>query len=47
VVDDKYLAKVPFATTRIGQRLTITEVLCRQAVADTEALCRALTDLTR
>jgi len=35
------------ATTRIGQRLTITEVLCRQAIADTEALCRALRDLTR
>jgi len=47
VVDAKYLAKAPSATVRIGQRLTITEALCRQAIADTDALCRAMTDLTR
>jgi hypothetical protein len=46
VVDAKYLAKVPSATTRIGQRLTITETLCRRAIVDSEALCRVLTDLT-
>lgn len=46
LVDAKFLAKVPTSTTRIGQRLTITEELCRQAIADTDALCRALAGLT-
>ncbi|MEU7906343.1 hypothetical protein [Actinoplanes sp. NPDC049118] len=47
LVDDKFLAKVPASTARVGQRLTITEELCRQAIADTEALCRALVGLTK
>jgi hypothetical protein len=42
VVDAKYLAKVPNSTAQLGQRLTITEAPCRRAIADTEALCRAL-----
>jgi hypothetical protein len=46
LVDAKFLAKVPASAARIGQRLTITEELCRQAIADTEALCRALAGLT-
>lgn len=46
LVDARYLAKVPVSTARIGQRLTITEELCRQAIADTAALCRALAGLT-
>lgn len=46
LVDDKFLNKVPSSTARIGQRLTITEELCRQAIADTEALCRALVGFT-
>lgn len=46
LVDAKYLAKVPASQVRIGQRLTITETICRQAIADTEALCRAITSLT-
>jgi len=46
VVDDKYLTKVPASTARRGQRLTITEQSCRQAIADTQALCLAITALT-
>ncbi|WP_213013440.1 hypothetical protein [Paractinoplanes toevensis] len=42
LVDDKFLNKVPSSTTRVGQRLTITEEHCRQAITDTDALCRAL-----
>ena len=46
VVDDRYLAKVPTSPARRGQRLTITEAVCRQAIIDTEALCRAVAALT-
>ncbi|MEU5529352.1 hypothetical protein ABZ744_20685 [Micromonospora chersina] len=46
LVDARYLAKVPASAARRGQRLTITEELCRHAIADTEALCRALAGLT-
>ena len=46
VVDDKYLTKVPASTAGLGQRLTITEQLCRQAIADTQALCLAITAMT-
>jgi hypothetical protein len=46
LVDAKFLNKVPSSTARIGQRLTINEDRCRQAIADTEELCRALTRLT-
>jgi hypothetical protein len=42
VVDAKYLTKVPHSTARLGQRLTITEATCRQAIADTETLCRVI-----
>ncbi|MFE0529938.1 hypothetical protein ACFW0V_20320 [Micromonospora parva] len=45
LVDAKFLRKVPSSTARIGQRLTISEELCRQAITDTEALCRALAGL--
>ncbi|WP_327010636.1 hypothetical protein OHA72_27210 [Dactylosporangium sp. NBC_01737] len=47
LVDARYLTKVPTSTMRIGQRLTISEQDCRQAIADTEVLCRAIADLTR
>ncbi len=47
LIDAKYLAKVPGSTARPGQRLTITEATCRQAITDTEALCRAIAALTR
>jgi hypothetical protein len=46
LVDAKFLMKVPRSTVQIGQRLTITEELCRQAITDTGALCRALAELT-
>ncbi|MGX7826579.1 hypothetical protein ACTG9Q_15945 [Actinokineospora sp. 24-640] len=42
VVDAKYLTKVPNSTAQLGQRLTITEATCRQAIADTETLCRVI-----
>jgi len=45
-VDAKYLAKIPASTARIGQRLTFTEELCRQAITDALALCHALAGLT-
>ncbi|MEU8007899.1 hypothetical protein AB0B66_42650 [Catellatospora sp. NPDC049111] len=46
LVDAKYLAKVPASMAKVGQRLTITEDVCRQAITDTDALCHALTALT-
>ena len=47
VVDDKYLTKVPTSPARPGQRLTVTEQLCRQAIADTQSLCVAISALTK
>ncbi|MFI1421087.1 hypothetical protein ACH4VX_24555 [Streptomyces sp. NPDC020731] len=44
IVDDKYLAKVPNSSVRAGQRLVLTEGVCRQAIEDTKALCEALVD---
>ncbi|MGZ3117003.1 hypothetical protein [Streptomyces sp. H62] len=44
IVDDKYLAKVPNSSARSGQRLVLTEGMCRQAIEDTKALCEALVD---
>lgn len=46
VVDDQYLSKVPTSTARPGQRLTVTEVQTRCAIADTRELCLALAALT-
>lgn len=45
LVDAKFLAKVPTRAVQIGQRLTITAELCKQAIADAEALCVALAGL--
>lgn len=47
LIDAKYLAKVPNSTARPGQRLTITEAICRQVIVDTEALCGAIAALTK
>src|SRR5205814_6350301 len=44
--DAKFLAKVPASPVRPGQRLTITEAVCRRAISDAEALCRAIAALT-
>jgi hypothetical protein len=41
-VDQKYLAKVPDSTARIGQRLTISDTDSRQAIADATTLCDAI-----
>lgn len=46
LVDARFLTKVPTSTARIGQRLTLSEQQCRQAITDSEALCDALGDLT-
>jgi hypothetical protein len=46
VVDNKYLAKVPNSRVQLGQRLTISETLCRQAITDTRELCTAIAALT-
>jgi hypothetical protein len=44
-VDANYLTKVPTSTLEVGQRLTITESDCRQAISDTKKLCEAITTL--
>lgn len=46
VVDDKYLAKVPASSSRVGQRLVISEAKCRQAIDDAKTLCGAIAQLT-
>lgn len=46
VVDQKYLAKVPSSSARVGQRLVVSEAICGQAIDDTTALCKALVGLT-
>lgn len=46
LVDAKYLTRVPSAHVIAGQRLTVSEALVRQAVADTRTLCAALVTLT-
>lgn len=45
IVDDQYLAKIPNSTAQVGQRLTITEQMCRQAILDTEVLCRSIASM--
>ncbi len=47
IVDDRYLAKIPNSTAQLGQRLTITEQVCRQAILDTEVLCRSIANMIR
>jgi hypothetical protein len=42
VVDEKYLRKVPKSTVAVGERLTVSERICRQAIADVKRLCAAL-----
>ncbi|WP_405818670.1 hypothetical protein OG241_26940 [Streptomyces sp. NBC_01390] len=45
VVDEKYLTKVPTSSARIGQRLVVTDEMCRRTLNDTRALCEALVAL--
>lgn len=42
IVDARYLEKVPQSGMRLGQRLGLSDPLCREALADAEALCRAI-----
>jgi hypothetical protein len=46
LVDQKFLNKVPTSPLRLGQRLTITEDRCRQAIDDAAFLCEAVSRLT-
>lgn len=47
IVDAKYLTKVPSSSARIGQRIVLTDDVCRRALDDAKALCEALIDALR
>ncbi len=47
IVDEKYLIKVPGSSAQIGQRLVLTETVCRNALDDAKALCETLVDMLR
>ncbi|MBE8476132.1 hypothetical protein [Streptomyces justiciae] len=47
IVDEKYLTRVPGSSARIGQRLVLTEGMCRQALDDAKSLCEKLIDVLR
>ncbi|MFF4730613.1 hypothetical protein ACFY3M_35875 [Streptomyces mirabilis] len=47
IVDEKYLTRVPGSSARIGQRLVLTDDVCRRALDDAKALCNALVDVLR
>lgn len=47
IVDEKYLIKVSGSSARIGQRLVLTETMCRSALDDAKALCETLVDVLR
>ncbi|WP_435271884.1 hypothetical protein [Streptomyces parvulus] len=47
IVDEKYLMKVPGSSAQIGQRLVLTETMCRSALNDAKALCETLVDVLR
>ncbi|WP_261719152.1 hypothetical protein [Streptomyces sp. FZ201] len=47
IVDEKYLTRVPGSSARIGQRLVLTEDMCRQALDDAKTLCETLIDVLR
>ncbi|MEU6553662.1 hypothetical protein ABZ915_25790 [Streptomyces sp. NPDC046915] len=47
IVDEKYLIKVPGSSAQIGQRLVLTETMCRSALDDAKALCETLVDVLR
>ena len=46
IVDAKYLERSPQSGMRIGQRLSLSDALCREALVDGEVLCRAILALT-
>ncbi|WP_217574792.1 hypothetical protein [Streptomyces sp. GbtcB7] len=47
ILDEKYLTRVPGSSARIGQRLVLTDDVCRRALDDAKALCNALVDVLR
>jgi hypothetical protein len=47
IVDAKYLTRVPSSSARIGQRIVLTDDVCRRALDDAKALCEALIDALR
>ncbi|EXU68795.1 hypothetical protein Z951_07310 [Streptomyces sp. PRh5] len=47
IVDEKYLIKVPGSSAQNGQRLVLTETMCRSALDDAKALCETLVDVLR
>lgn len=47
IVDEKYLIKVPGSSAQIGQRLVLTETMCRSALNDAKALCETLVNVLR
>ncbi|WP_329535422.1 hypothetical protein OG568_42855 [Streptomyces sp. NBC_01450] len=47
IVNEKYLTRVPGSSARIGQRLVLTDDVCRRALDDAKALCNALVDVLR
>ncbi|MFF9817158.1 hypothetical protein [Streptomyces sp. NPDC014006] len=47
LVDERYLTKVPGSSPQVGQRLVLTEAMCRRALEDAKALCEALVAVLR
>jgi hypothetical protein len=45
IIDQKYLSKVPNSSLRVGQRLVISDIDSRRAIADTTALCHSIVAL--
>jgi hypothetical protein len=45
IVDQRYRNDVPGSPLKIGQRLTVSEAFCREAVDDTRQLCQELVAL--
>jgi hypothetical protein len=45
ILDEVYRRNVPTSKTQLGQRVTVTEEMCRQAIADTRERCRAIAAL--
>jgi hypothetical protein len=46
VIDEKYAASSPGGTLKIGQRVTVTEAACRQAIADVQTLATTIAGIT-
>jgi hypothetical protein len=42
IVDQRYLGEVPGSQLKVGQRLTVSEEFCREAIEDTRRICLAV-----